>query len=722
MTDPHQPSSNSELRLLNNFPPHSYQQWKEAAEVLLKGRSFEKTLITPTYEGFDLQPIYLQQHLHGMLWKDDLPGLGSRVRGMRAEGYRGAPWLISQELSAPTPDGLNALIHEGLNGGQNELNLWLDSNGRRGVDADSDQARTVAVCGVSLSTLDDLSRLFRDVRLDWVSVYWRSGLATGALAALYFAYVRQAGFRLKDLKGAFDNDPLALLAEGGTLPCSLDDAYDEMAALTEYVKSKAPGIQSIGVQGHVYHNGGGSSAQELGYVLATGVEYMSALTERGLDPADVAAHMRISLSVGSQFFVEIAKFRAFRMLWNRVLESFGVPEDRRRLHLHARTGLWNKTLYDPYVNMLRTTTEAFSAVIGGCDSLHVGPFDEVIRESDTFSRRIARNTHAILAEECHLGKVVDPAGGSWAVETLTAQMAEQAWQILQDIEGRAGMADALDRGIPQQAVEAMRREKLKNMQQRKDVLVGTNVYPMASESRLESRKVAYDAVLRQRMAALKEARAASKAAGLLADLREMPAFGLERMELAVEAARQGATLGDLHAAWYAPANAEVSAPKIPFKRSAEDFERLRAQSENWQKAKGEAPMVLQLNYGPSRAYRIRADWTSAFFQTGGFKVVNDQDFGSLEAMLDAVESTNASVAVLTSDDETYAVEAVDAAKALKSAKPNLYLLMAGAPGEREAELRAAGINDFVHMRVNNYKMNEALLERVAPKDFGEAII
>lgn len=722
MSQSTKPTSDSGHRLLGEFPPHSYEQWKEAAEVLLKGRSFEKTLITPTYEGFDLQPIYMQQHLHGLLWKDDLPGLGSRVRGMRAEGYLDMPWMVSQELSAPTPDGLNALIHEGLAGGQNELNLWLDSNGRRGLDADSEGARTVGVCGVSVSTVEDLSRLFHDVRLECVSVFWRSGLATGALAALYFAYLRKAGYRFNQLRGGFDNDPLALLVEAGKLPCSMDDIYDEMAALTEYVKSEAPGIQSISVQGHVYHNGGASSAQELGYVLATGVEYISAMVERGLDAADVAAHMRISLSVGPQFFVEIAKFRAFRMLWNRILESFGVPEERRRLHLHARTGLWNKTVYDPYVNMLRTTTEAFSAVIGGCDSLHVGPFDEVVRESDAFSRRIARNTHAILAEECHLGKVVDPAGGSWAIESLTAQMAGQAWKVFQEIEGAAGMADALERGLPQSAIEAMRIEKLKNMQKRKDVLVGTNVYPMAAESKLEPRKVDYDSVLRQRSSALREAREASSADRLIADLREMPAFGLERMQLALEAAVKGATLGDLHAAWFAPATGELAAREIPLRRAAEDFERLRAQADNWKSAKGDAPVILQLNYGPSRGYRIRADWTSAFFQTGGFKVLNDQDFGSLPELIVAVESNNASVAVLTSDDETYAADAVRLAKALKQAKPNLYLLMAGAPGEREGELRDAGFDDFVHVRANNYKMNEALLERVAPKDFGEAII
>lgn len=722
MSHPTKSTSKSAHRLLSEFPPHSYDQWKEAAEVLLKGRSFEKTLITPTYEGFELQPLYMQEHLHGLLWKDDLPGLGSRVRGMRAAGYLEFPWMVSQELSAPTPDGLNALIHEGLAGGQNELNLWLDSTGRRGLDADAEAARTVGVCGVSLSTVEDMSRLFHDVRLECVSVYWRSGLATGALAALYFAYLRKAGYRFLQLRGGFDNDPLALLAEGGHLPCSMDDVYDEMAALTGFVKSEAPGMHSISVQGHVYHNGGASSAQELGYVLASAVEYISAMVDRGLDPADVAAHTRVSLSVGPQFFVEIAKFRAFRMLWNRILESFGVPQEKRRLHLHARTGLWNKTVHDPYVNMLRTTTEAFSAVIGGCDSLHVGAFDEVIRESDAFSRRIARNTHAILAEECHLGKVVDPAGGSWAIESLTAQMAAQSWRIFQEIEGGAGMADALERGLPQSAVDAMRIEKLKNMQTRKDVLVGTNVYPMSGESRLDSRKVDYDSVLRQRNSALREVRGSSVAEGVLGDLREMPAFGLERMQLALEAATKGATLGELHEAWFAPANGEMTARPIPLRRAAEDFERLRAQADNWKDAKGEAPVILQLNYGPSRGYRIRADWTSAFFHTGGFKVLNDKDFSSLPEMIEAIGSSEASIAVLTSDDGSYAAEAFDLAKALKQARPNLYLLMAGAPGEREAELREAGFDDFVHVRVNNYKMNEALLERVAPKDFGEAII
>jgi len=409
--------------------------------------------------------------------------------------------------------------------------------------------------------------------------------------------------------------------------------------------------------------------------------------------------MRVSLAVGSNYFIEIAKFRAFRVLWNWMLAAFGVPEERRSLHLHARTGLFNKTIFDPYVNMLRTTVEAFAAVVGGVDSLHVGPFDEVLREPDTFSHRIARNTHLILSEECGLNQVIDPAGGSWAVEKLTSEMAEKAWTIFQKIEGGGGILPALRSGSVQDEVEAVRVQKAKHLQQRRAILVGTNQYPNATEQLLEKPPVDYRSIANSRAAEV----AAKRPAGGPVEV--------DTLNGAIAAAEAGATIGQLHAAEVGNEGPGLEVKPVLMKRGGEDSEKLRFAAMDL-RGRGTPPVILQVNMGPSRRYRLRADWTMSFFQVAGIEVLGQDDFNTVEEAVQALETAGARVAVLTSDDEAYADAATEWAGALKAAQPGLYLILAGDPGENEPALREAGVDDFVHLRVNNYTMNRDLLERL----------
>jgi methylmalonyl-CoA mutase len=384
-----------------------------------------------------------------------------------------------------------------------------------------------------------------------------------------------------------------------------------------------------------------------------------------------------------------------------------VDEQSRGIHVHARTGLWNKTVFDPYVNMLRTTAEAFAAVVGGCDSLHVSPFDEVIRESDTFSRRIARNTHAILSEECGLSNVLDPAGGSWAVESLTDQMARKAWELFQGIEAEGGMLAVLQSGSWQQQVEAVRKKRAANIQQRRDVLVGTNQYPNATEQLLEAQRVDYAAAQAQRLADLQAARGKRDADKLTARLKAA-AHADGSVSALVEAAAAGATLGELMGAL--DCGSPMKVERIAMQRAAQDYERLRLAA-----AATKSATLLQLNIGPSRRYRARADWTSAFFQVAGIEVLNENDFDNAEAALSALAESGVKAAIITSDDDTYAQQAVEVAARIKKAHPELYLLLAGAPGDTEAALKEAGVDDFVHVRVNNYQFNHALLGRLGAK-------
>lgn len=700
-------------RLLEEFPPHSYDQWKDAAIALLKGASFEKRLISRTYEGFSLQPIYNASDVADLPHlRSSVPGLGNQVRASRLGGYRSRPWLISQELSAPTPEALNKLILSALNGGQNELNLWLDAPSRAGVEADQADEFECGMCGVSLAGVNDFLSMFEGVNMEMISAYIRAGAFPLSVAAGFFEAMRQKEVNLTRLEGCIECDPVGWLVTNGSHPAGMDAALDEMGALAKFVLDTAPSMRSVCVQGHGYHNGGASSVQELAAVISTGAYYLSALIDRGVCPNDAAGLFRLSISIGPNFFVEIAKVRALRMLWTRVLEAFGVDPEARRIHIHGRTGLWNKTVLDPYVNMLRTTTEAMSGVVGGLDSLCVGAFDEVVREPDDFSRRIARNTHHILAEECDLTKVIDPAGGSWAVEKLTDQLASETWKLFQELETKGGILAALESGWLQDEVASMLSQKRKAIGQRRDTLVGINNFPNPNERPLRDNRVHREGARSVRVKDLTSLRSSRDAAAVKATIGEFTSLGREdpkRVKTAMTALRFGATLAELAVA--EKKEEKVTVQPILLSRASIEFESLAEQVRKL----GHAGAIMQVNFGPSRRYRLRADWTSAFFRVCGFPVMADDDFMDIEAAVGAVGKSEARIAVITSDDETYGEQAPAIAKALRTAYPDLHILLAGTPGESEAAWREAGVDDFVHVRVNNLEFNRDLFRLLEAK-------
>ncbi|MDP2717773.1 MAG: acyl-CoA mutase large subunit family protein, partial [Candidatus Micrarchaeota archaeon] len=332
---------------------------------------------------------------------------------------------------------------------------------RNGHDPDWVKPGEEEIGGLSIATLQDLDRALEGINLETTSLFIRSGSSAMPLASLLVALVRKRGQDPKILRGCIEMDPLGVLSHEGRLPQSLTGAYREMAALTMWARKNAPELQTICVHTRAWHESGGGAAQELAFGLATGVEYLRRLLDRGLFINDVAPRIRFAMTVGNQFFMEIAKLRAARMVWSQAVEAFGGNEAAQRLHIHGRTSLRNKTVYDPHVNILRGTVEAFAAVLGGCDSLQVGAFDEVIRAPDDFSRRLARNTQLILAKECNLTSFIDPAGGSWYVEKLTNELAQRAWALFQQVESRGGMALAMEKGFVQGDINhaALERQK-----------------------------------------------------------------------------------------------------------------------------------------------------------------------------------------------------------------------------------------------------------------------
>ncbi len=660
--------------LLSEFPEHSYDQWHAAAEALLKGAPFEKLLVSKTYEDITIQPIYRREDIADLEHRKHFPGAASLVRGSHPEGFLKAGWEVSQELNACSPEKFNRMASEGLNGGQSELNI-----GR----------------GLAVETLADLKTAFAGVSTGSISTYWHSGANSLPLAALFFAAAKENGVHPETLRACFENDPLAELVSDGSLATDLTTRFDQTAAITEYCRLRAPGVRTITVQGDVYHNAGATATQELGYTIATLVCYLEEMRARGLSPESVLPHIRICLAVGSDYFMEIAKIRAARWLWSKVAAAYGV--ENAPVHIHASTSKWNKTTYDAHTNMLRVTAEAFAAVVAGVDSLHIGPFDEISGHTDEFSRRIARNVHIILREECGLDHVIDPAGGSTYIEWLTDKIAAKSWGIFQNIETQGGMLAALENGTVQKAVEAVCQAKFQNIRRRKDKIVGSNMYPDLKGNKLE-------------MASCKCCRNTPAAKGT-SEITITRSASSAMVEQAITAALGGATVSEIAAAagiGEQPSTLKVAA--LTPHRAAEEYEALRDASAAFAAKTGAAPAILQLNIGPSGRYRLRADWTASFFEAAGFAVDGAHDFPNIEEAVKALTAGKATIAVITSDDATYLETVVPLATAVKTAKPGVTLLVAGAPGENEAAWRAAGVDDFVNVRSNNYELNEQLLK------------
>lgn len=674
-------------RLLDEFPEHTYEQWHAAAEALLKGAPFEQKLVTRTPEDITIQPIYRREDISELEHRRHLPGSGSLVRGSRAEGFLATGWEVSQELRAPDPAALNEIIHEGLRGGQSELNI-VTGCGRGDC----------CTGGVRIDTAADVETALSGVAAGAVSIWWQCGPSAAALAPLVIAGIARTGVSPDTLRGGFDNDPYGDLIAKGASRQPLASRFDQMAALSEYAAERAPGLRVICVKGDVHHNAGATATQELGHVIATLVSYVEEMKARGIAPETTLSRTRIHLSVGSDYFMEIAKIRAARWLWSRVAAAYGV--ENAPVHIHASTSKWNKTTYDAHTNMLRVTSEAFAAVVAGVDSLHIGPYDEISGKTDSFSRRIARNLHTILREECGLDRVIDPAGGSTYIEWLTDRIAAKSWGIFQGIEKQGGMRAALEAGTVQEAVQAVCKAKLQNLRRRKDKIVGSNMYPD-----LKGKKLAIHSV---------ECSAGQPIAGAQPPqpLDITPSNNAAMIEQAITAANAGATKLSLAVATgLTCADGGLSITPLPPRRAAEEYEALRDASAAFAAKTGAAPAILQLNIGPSRKYRLRADWTAAFFEAAGFSVDGKRDFKGIDDAVAALTETSAAIAVIASDDATYLETAEALAKAVKAAKPAIHLLLAGAPGDNEAAWRAAGIDDFVNVRSNNFELNEQLLKK-----------
>jgi methylmalonyl-CoA mutase len=674
----------------------AFAQWKKAVEAELKGASFDKKLVTRTFEGLPLQPLYTRADLAGLPHLQCKPGEAPYLRGLRLPAGPKRWWEACQEIAAERPSDFNTALLAGLKCGQDSAALTPDQATRAGLDPDEAPAGTVGLEGVSIADGHDLATALAGVDFTAVPVHVRAGADALPLAALFLELARERSFAWEKLSGSMTADPLGEWIEHGSLPASLDQLYDSLAGWTSWAAGHAPQLRTIGVNGAVWGDAGGTAVQELAFALAAAVEYLRTLDGRGVRPATAAPRMRFRFTTGPQFFTEIAKFRAFRPLWARVLSAFGAEGAAAGgSTVHARTVRWNKTLLDPHVNMLRVTTEALSAVLGGVDSLHIAPFDEVTGATDDFSRRIARNLHALLAEEFHFTGTTDPAGGSWYAEKLTDDLARKAWALFQDIEKRGGLAAALQSGHPQQLVAAATTEKNDAVTRRRLGLVGTNLFPNLKEKPLAPHGLS-SGLQSIRARAIRDRRGPAPAPVAA------PAWPA-RFAAALAAARGGATVGQLARLARGGMSAQpVAVARVAPWRAALSFENLRLAAGAFTQRTGSRPRVFVAKIGPVLQHKARADFTAGFFGVGGFEPIAKQTFDTAESAALAAVASGAPIAVLCSTDDTYPALVPVFVKTIKAAKPGFVVVLAGLPADpaQAAAFKQDGIDEFIHVRAN----------------------
>ncbi len=688
----------SELKLLDDFPPVSYEQWREVVEKDLKGAPFEKKLITHTYEGIDMQPVYARED-----WPSDgdpsgFPAGWPHTRGGNPVGNAVCGWDVRQEHLLPEPAQNNKAILDDLARGVTSIQLRIDAAARRGIAHDQPKFEQFAGRdGCMVHHLADLDAALKDVRLGACGLGLEAGAAFLPAAATVVALLKQRGVDLADAWGAFNADPLAVYVRDGELPMPVDAALSQVAALAKWTSANMPRFRSVRVGSGPYHHAGATAAQDLGISMATAITYLRALTDAGLDINAAARQLLFAYSLGCNQFLAIAKLRAARRLWARVLEASGAdlsPDAGVAMVMHARTSKRVITARDPWVNMLRNTVTTFAAAVAGADIVTTEPFDKAIGLSDDFSRRIARNTQVILGEESHLSRVIDPSGGCWFIEKMTDEVAEKGWAVLQDIERQGGMVKAIESGWIHEQIDSAFAPRLKNIARRKDAVTGVSEFPNLREKPVKPRKVDYDALV----AAAK--RQLSGAGGDACSL----AGNADPMPAAIDAAAGGATISRMLAALKGEAAPATTTALYPFPY-AKPFEELRDASDNYLALTGARPKVFLANMGPIAHHTVRATYTTNFFEAGGFEVITNNGFvgdnrddfeGAARKAAQAFADSGANIAVICSSDVIYPNMVPAVTPELKKAGARTVIL-AGHPGENKETYDQAGVDRYIYI-------------------------
>ena len=686
--------SDHQLKFTEDFTAPTYEQWVAEVDKANKGAPFDKKMLTKTYEGITVRPVYTRQDWPPAGDPSGFPGAMPFTRGSTAAGSRADNWDVRQVHRNPDPAKCNELILKELERGVTSLILRFDGAVRAGLDADASGAKAVAgEDGIMVYSVDDLDLLLTGVHLDLAPICLDAGAqflpAAGLLAGLW----QRRGVAPGKAVGAFNADPIGVLAKTGTLPVSVDAALAQMADLARHTSTTYAKVTAVSVDTSPYHSAGASESQDLAASMATAVAYLRAMTAAGMDVDAACRQILFTYSVDCDQFLAICKLRAARKIWARVAEACGAGAPARAMRLHARTADRMMSQRDPWVNALRTTVACFSAAVGGAESVTVLPFTAALGLADDLGRRVARNTHVVLAEESNIARVIDPAAGSWYVETRTDELARAAWAEFQEIEKAGGIVAVLKDGSFAKKIAASYAEREKNLARRKDPLTGVSEFPNIAEKQPVCEQpdlAAAGKAAKDRLAATRSA-AGSKAASSADAIEKAPAGKLTPAVFA--AAGGGATIGVMANALKGDA---TSLTALPRHRLAEKFEALRDASDAYLAKTGKRPSIFLANLGPIAKHTARASFAKNFFEVGGIEGMTNTGFKDAESCAQAFKKSGAAIAILCSADPVYDEMVATVAPALKAAGcKRLYL--AGHPGDKKDAYMQAGVDDFIFL-------------------------
>jgi methylmalonyl-CoA mutase len=603
-----------QILLFDDFPSVSKESWKKETEK----RVSYKDLIWHTEDGIEVEPFYTEEEARDFfLGETPLPGEFPFVRGT---GKKDNSWLLTEEIRLTTPKETRASALAAIEGGADSLTLIPQAGMKRKAFEtllkDIDPLRT----GINFALREDPEKA----------------------CALFISSCAKKGIDTRELRGAVFFDPLSHLLGHRSPATPLDEDVDKIAKAIGYLSGTAPGYAAFSVKSSTFKGSGATITQELAFTIAAAVEYLVMLRQKGVDADSACRHLVFSFSTGSSYFAEIAKLRAARALWANVAQQFSpASAESTKMRIHCRTTAFNKTIYDPHTNILRTALEAMASVIGGADSLTVEPFDAHYREPDGFSRRVARNVQLLSRNESHLDAVTDPGGGSYHIEKLTQSISQKSLELFQEIEKKGGYLECIKSGFIQNAVEDSREKVLSDISRRKKTLVGTNEFPNV----------------------------------------------LEKMA------------GDIRKTVPAEEKSNGSAPTVaPLaeSRAAQAFEKIRLLSEQYAKRTGEALKVFLLHLSDSPQTVARSVFSMNFFGCGGFTIIDGAENPGIDEGVAAALRENPLAVVICGSDKDYEQFAEEAARELKDKGAEIKVVVPGG-GQAEREgLAETGVDDFIN--------------------------
>jgi methylmalonyl-CoA mutase len=605
------------------FPAPSADAWRAAAEAELKGAPFTR-LVTQTREGIDLQPIAWPADLAAIPYLNTLPGQSPFLRGAHGQPPLDGAWLVCARIAAHEHATAASQAHEALAHGATALELAPHSSSELALALEG-----IVPTAVALFVQAEPGQL----------------RAFGEQLAALAGSPQQAQL----LRGALVLDPFARLAAGTS--GSIEATLQELADIAVWAASQMPRLLVLASDATVYHEAGGSAVEELAFGLAGAVEQVRMLIERGASIELLAPHMRFEFAVGTQVAMEVAKLRAARVLWAKAAAAFGAAPDARRVMIHARSSLRNKTRYDRHVNLLRGAAEGFAAVLGGCDSLEIAPFDLVVQTPDSHSRRLALNTQHLLRDEAHLDRVLDPAGGAWSLEVLTDTLARRAWALFQDVEHHGGMLAALRGGFPQERLADLAARRAADVGARRMVLVGTNRYADPSE----------------------------------------PAPPQES-----------------HTSLAASEPPTEEVIRVAPRRDAAAFERLR----DHVRTLPERPRAWLANFGSRAEFRARADFVTELLQVGGIEVIDTPGLATASQAAAAAIGAGAPIIVVCAADSAYPMVVPELVERVRATLPTTVFALVGHLPQQAEALRNAGIDVFLRLHADAVEMLASIVARI----------